>query len=92
MDVSGNKGAFKRKMVKRSCLWAVIGAFRSILSVFVFRSPLLTVYFCFFFQFFSQTHPSQTSFMSSVDLHTHCSYQLIMPEAIAIVCSPKFDE
>lgn len=38
------------------------------------------------------THPSQTSFMSSVDLHTHCSYQLIMPEAIAIVCSPKFGE
>ncbi|XP_020612865.1 STAM-binding protein-like isoform X3 [Orbicella faveolata] len=38
------------------------------------------------------THPSQTSFMSSVDLHTHCSYQLIMPEAIAIVCSPKFSE
>ncbi|XP_074616417.1 STAM-binding protein-like A [Acropora palmata] len=38
------------------------------------------------------THPSQTSFMSSVDLHTHCSYQLIMPEAIAIVCSPKYSE
>lgn len=38
------------------------------------------------------THPSQTSFMSSVDLHTHCSYQLIMPEAIAIVCAPKFKE
>ncbi|RMX61231.1 hypothetical protein pdam_00007358 [Pocillopora damicornis] len=38
------------------------------------------------------THPSQTSFMSSVDLHTHCSYQLMMPEAIAIVCAPKFDE
>lgn len=38
------------------------------------------------------THPSQTSFMSSVDLHTHCSYQLILPEAIAIVCSPKYSE
>ncbi|XP_031568200.1 STAM-binding protein-like [Actinia tenebrosa] len=38
------------------------------------------------------THPSQTAFMSSVDLHTHCSYQLMMPEAIAIVCSPKFNE
>jgi len=35
------------------------------------------------------THPSQTAFMSSVDLHTHCSYQLMLPEAIAIVCSPK---
>ncbi|GFT37267.1 AMSH-like protease [Nephila pilipes] len=38
------------------------------------------------------THPSQTAFMSSVDLHTHCSYQLMMPEAIAIVCSPKYDK
>lgn len=38
------------------------------------------------------THPSQTSFMSSVDLHTHCAYQLMLPEAIAIVCSPKYDE
>ncbi|KAL5019088.1 hypothetical protein ScPMuIL_004810 [Solemya velum] len=35
------------------------------------------------------THPSQTAFLSSVDLHTHCPYQLMMPEAIAIVCSPK---
>lgn len=38
------------------------------------------------------THPTQTAFMSSVDLHTHCSYQLMMPEAIAIVCSPKYQE
>jgi len=35
------------------------------------------------------THPNQTCFMSSVDLHTHCSYQLMLPEAIAIVCAPK---
>ncbi|KAG2203273.1 hypothetical protein INT47_000193, partial [Mucor saturninus] len=35
------------------------------------------------------THPSQTCFLSSVDLHTHCSYQLMLPEAIAIVCAPK---
>ncbi|KAJ2908132.1 hypothetical protein GGI21_003193 [Coemansia aciculifera] len=35
------------------------------------------------------THPSQTCFMSSLDLHTQCSYQLMLPEAIAIVCSPK---
>ncbi|RHZ87007.1 hypothetical protein Glove_41g118 [Diversispora epigaea] len=35
------------------------------------------------------THPSQTCFMSSMDLHTHSSYQVISPEAIAIVCSPK---
>ncbi|XP_050425286.1 STAM-binding protein isoform X2 [Adelges cooleyi] len=37
------------------------------------------------------THPTQTSFMSSVDLHTHYSYQLMMPEAIAIVCAPKYN-
>ncbi|XP_058823072.1 STAM-binding protein [Topomyia yanbarensis] len=38
------------------------------------------------------THPSQTAFLSSVDLHTHCSYQIMLEEAIAIVCSPKYDE
>uniref|UniRef100_A0A0K8TKB2 Putative smad6 n=1 Tax=Tabanus bromius TaxID=304241 RepID=A0A0K8TKB2_TABBR len=36
------------------------------------------------------THPSQTAFLSSVDLHTHCSYQMMMPEAIAVVCAPKY--
>ncbi|KAI9355792.1 hypothetical protein BD770DRAFT_390740 [Pilaira anomala] len=35
------------------------------------------------------THPSQTCFLSSVDLHTHCSYQLMLPEAVAIVCAPN---
>ncbi|CAB3984273.1 STAM-binding -like A [Paramuricea clavata] len=38
------------------------------------------------------THPSQTAFMSSIDLHTHCSYQLMLPEAIAIVCAPKHSQ
>ncbi|VDO25246.1 unnamed protein product [Onchocerca flexuosa] len=38
------------------------------------------------------THPSQTAFLSSVDLHTHCSYQLMLSEAIAIVVAPKFNE
>ncbi|SPP80096.1 STAM-binding protein-like A [Drosophila guanche] len=37
------------------------------------------------------THPSQTAFLSSVDLHTHCSYQMMMPEALAIVCAPKYN-
>lgn len=36
------------------------------------------------------THPTQTAFLSSVDLHTHCSYQIMMPEALAIVCAPKY--
>ncbi|KAL5110770.1 STAM-binding protein-like A [Taenia crassiceps] len=35
------------------------------------------------------THPSQSVFMSSLDLHCHLSYQLMLPEAIAIVCAPK---
>lgn len=38
------------------------------------------------------THPTQTAFLSSVDLHTHCSYQMMLPESIAIVSSPKFNE
>ncbi|XP_067879569.1 STAM-binding protein-like isoform X2 [Heterodontus francisci] len=38
------------------------------------------------------THPTQTAFLSSVDLHTHSSYQIMLPEAIAIVCSPKYQE
>ncbi|XP_009304953.1 AMSH-like protease isoform X2 [Danio rerio] len=38
------------------------------------------------------THPTQTAFLSSVDLHTHSSYQLMLPEAIAIVCAPKHNE
>ncbi|XP_042326955.1 STAM-binding protein [Sceloporus undulatus] len=38
------------------------------------------------------THPTQTAFLSSVDLHTHCSYQMMMPESVAIVCSPKYQE
>ncbi|XP_073053356.1 AMSH-like ubiquitin thioesterase 2 isoform X1 [Primulina eburnea] len=34
------------------------------------------------------THPTQTCFMSSVDLHTHFSYQVMLREAIAIVMAP----
>jgi STAM-binding protein len=37
------------------------------------------------------THPTQTCFMSSRDLHTHCGYQIMMPESIAIVCAPSKD-
>uniref|UniRef100_A0A1B0B5P4 Uncharacterized protein n=1 Tax=Glossina palpalis gambiensis TaxID=67801 RepID=A0A1B0B5P4_9MUSC len=36
------------------------------------------------------TYPSQITFLYSADLHTHCSHQLIMPEAIAIVCAPNY--
>ncbi|KAA8533148.1 hypothetical protein F0562_033319 [Nyssa sinensis] len=34
------------------------------------------------------THPSQSCFMSSIDLHTQYSYQVMVPEAIAIVMAP----
>lgn len=37
------------------------------------------------------THPTQSLFMSSVDLHTHFPYQALLPEAIAVVVAPKFD-
>jgi len=35
------------------------------------------------------THPTQTCFMSSRDLHTQAGYQVMMPESIAIVCAPS---
>ena len=35
------------------------------------------------------THPTQTCFMSSQDLHTHAGYQIMIPESIAIVCAPQ---
>lgn len=38
------------------------------------------------------THPTQTCFMSSRDLHTHGGYQVMMPESIAIVCAPSKGE
>ncbi|EPE05183.1 endosome-associated ubiquitin isopeptidase [Ophiostoma piceae UAMH 11346] len=37
------------------------------------------------------THPTQTCFMSSLDMHTHAGYQMMMDESIAIVCAPKFE-
>jgi len=37
------------------------------------------------------THPTQTCFMSSRDLHTQAGYQVMMPESIAIVCSPRHE-
>ncbi|GAA6038332.1 hypothetical protein JCM8097_003948 [Rhodosporidiobolus ruineniae] len=37
------------------------------------------------------THPTQSVFLSSRDLHTHAGYQLMLPEAIAVVCSPRFE-
>ncbi|OMO80246.1 hypothetical protein COLO4_24172 [Corchorus olitorius] len=36
----------------------------------------------------NSTHPSQSCFMSSIDLHTQYSYQVMVPEAFAIVVAP----
>ncbi|CAL8119138.1 unnamed protein product [Orchesella dallaii] len=38
------------------------------------------------------THPSQTAFLSSVDMHNHFGQQSSLPESIAIVCSVKYNE
>ncbi|EFR03048.1 STAM-binding protein [Nannizzia gypsea CBS 118893] len=37
------------------------------------------------------THPSQTCFMSSRDLHTQSGYQVMLSESIAIVCAPSHE-
>ncbi|KAF2400052.1 Mov34-domain-containing protein [Trichodelitschia bisporula] len=37
------------------------------------------------------THPTQTCFLSSRDLHTHSGYQVQLAESIAIVCAPQHD-
>lgn len=37
------------------------------------------------------THPTQSCFLSSIDLHTQNSYQIMLPEAVAIVCAPQHD-
>ncbi|XP_006644145.1 AMSH-like ubiquitin thioesterase 3 [Oryza brachyantha] len=34
------------------------------------------------------THPTQSCFLSSIDLHNQYSYQVMLPEAIAIVMAP----
>ncbi|XP_063724878.1 STAM-binding protein-like [Symsagittifera roscoffensis] len=38
------------------------------------------------------THPTQSAFLSSVDLHTQFSYQSMIPESVAIVYSPKYQQ
>ena len=36
------------------------------------------------------THPTQTAFLSSVDLHTDQGMQCLLPEAVAVVCAPRY--
>ncbi|XP_028748427.2 STAM-binding protein-like, partial [Peromyscus leucopus] len=38
------------------------------------------------------THPTQTGFLLSVDLHTHYCYQKMLLESIAVVCAPKYKQ
>ncbi len=35
------------------------------------------------------THPTQSCFMSSRDLHTQAGYQMMLPETVAVVCAPS---
>ena len=35
------------------------------------------------------THPSQSCFLSAPDLHTHATYQGMLPEAVALVLAPS---
>jgi STAM-binding protein len=37
------------------------------------------------------SHPTQGCFMSSIDIHTQLSYQMQLPEAVAIVVDPKLN-
>jgi len=36
------------------------------------------------------THPNHECFLSSVDLHTHACYQLMLKEAVAVVIAPRY--
>ena len=38
------------------------------------------------------THPTQSCFLSSIDLHTSLPYQQMLPEAVAIVIAPTDDK
>ena len=36
------------------------------------------------------THPTQTAFLSSIDVHTQHLYQSLLKEAVAVVCAPFY--
>ncbi|CAM9885524.1 unnamed protein product [Chrysoparadoxa australica] len=36
------------------------------------------------------SHPRQDCFLSSVDLHSQCAHQLMLPEAVAVVYAPRY--
>ncbi|CAI5733072.1 unnamed protein product [Peronospora destructor] len=49
---------------------------------FCFSNELLTLGWI-------HTHPKQDCFLSSVDVHTQCGFQSILPEAVAVVVAPS---
>ncbi|CAH0491322.1 unnamed protein product [Peronospora farinosa] len=49
---------------------------------FCFSNELLTLGWI-------HTHPKQDCFLSSVDIHTQCGFQSILPEAVAVVVAPS---
>ena len=65
---------------------------KSLYSLFFY----LLIHVIFFYSKFAiscwQTHPTQTAFLSSVDLHTHFPYQRLLHEAVAIVVAPKYKQ
>ena len=36
------------------------------------------------------THPTQSAFLSSIDVHTQHGYQSLCAEAVAVVCAPLY--
>ena len=36
------------------------------------------------------THPTETAFLRSIDVHTQFSYQALLQEAVAVVCAPTY--
>ncbi|KAI9918798.1 hypothetical protein PsorP6_011712 [Peronosclerospora sorghi] len=60
---------------------------------FCFSNELLTLDWIHNFTFSalicSKTNPKQNCFLSSVDLHTQCGFQSILPEAVSIVVAPN---
>ncbi|KAG6516524.1 hypothetical protein ZIOFF_026989 [Zingiber officinale] len=62
-----------------------LGWIHALITIFDFTWSTLTNFLLYNFQ----THPTQSCFMSSIDVHTHYSYQIMLPEAIAIVMAPK---
>ncbi|KAJ6521072.1 hypothetical protein DFH09DRAFT_224078 [Mycena vulgaris] len=71
------------------CGLITLGWLRFILLSSRFITPRRLIYIYYFPQI--HTHPTQSCFMSSADLHTLASFQRMLPESFAVVCAPKSD-